>query len=77
MKLRKIIHFKIVLGFLKLSNGNCLAVLKQSEWLFEMITVKVFFFFPMSLVLWCLNYVSRFEFIIIYSVLDMLIFLNL
>ena len=45
MKLRKIIHFKIVLGFLKLSNGNCLAVLKQSEWLFEMITVKVFFFF--------------------------------
>lgn len=45
MKLRKIIHFKIVLGSFKLSNGNCLAVLKQSEWLFEMITVKVFFFF--------------------------------
>lgn len=76
MKLRKIIHFKIVLGSFKLSNGNCLAVLKQSEWLFEMITVKVFFF-SMSLVLWCLNYVSRFEFIIICSVLDMLIFLNL
>ena len=76
MKLRKIIHFKIVLGFfLLLSNGNYLAVLKQSEWLFEIITVKVFF--SMSLVLWCLNYVSRFEFIIIYSILDMLIFLNL